>query len=73
MRKVEKYSDDWILRLASSVGKININPLKYRKPKWWSRLFGLSKKGLLKKERVSCAEFNFTLTDEGKAFMKGDK
>jgi hypothetical protein len=53
MRKVEKYSDDWILRLASSVGEININPLK--------------------KDRVSCGEFNFTLTDEGKTFMKGYK
>ena len=65
-----KRSDEWILSLASSTGCIMINPLKYRKPKWWGRLFSMSKSGWLKKERHSCADFRFRITDEGKKEMK---
>ena len=70
MSKIEKYSDLWILHLASSVGEISINPLKYRKPKWHKRLFNLAKKGWLKKERTSCSSYYFSLTKEGKQFIR---
>ena len=67
---IEKYSDLWILHLASSCGSIHVNPLKYRKPKWWNRLWNLSKQGLLKKERENCGSFFFRLTDEGRKKFK---
>ncbi len=70
MNKIEKYSDLWILHLASSNGFIKVNPLKYKKPKWWSRLWILSKAGLLNKARFSCDDFRFELTDKGRCQMK---
>lgn len=67
---IEKYIDLWILHLASSTGCVRVNPLKYRKPKWHNRLWKLSKKGWLQKERINCGDFRFRLTPEGKKAMK---
>jgi hypothetical protein len=68
--KIEKYTEVWVLHLLSSTQGVHINPLKYRQPKWWKKLFNLSKRGLVKKKRISCAEYSFKITDEGKKFMK---
>lgn len=68
--KIEKYSDLWVLHLASSTQGVRINPLKWRRPKWHNKLFSLSKRGLLKKKRFSCADFEFTITENGKMFMR---
>ena len=72
MSEVEKYSKKWILSLVSSNKGIRINPLRYRSPKWYKKLFNMSKDGLLKKTRYSCADFEFILTDKGKKALKGE-
>jgi len=50
-----------VVAIVKRKGQIEVNPLKYRKWRGTGAAFGAAKLGLLKKHRINCGRFIFTL------------